>query len=311
MKFTIKAVFTVIFSVLFLTSITAQDKTYSFGKKGFSESLPKVAIIPFEDKLFLSDINKEVAKRTGLDIQEIENTFRDGMIQSIVNLGSGSYNFLDPTDMEQEDLQQLIGGIYSCVSYDYILVVPLAKEDKTKAKKILENLEKKENPNQKNRGAYLEDGQIKEWYDRKERYMDATIRDQEKFDKIVAENELDFVLLINELDIKVMRDVNRDVGQTWPRRIKIHFTIFDKAGKKTFGSAVYQTYDGQQKDIYNIIRKNFRPPCSQIVAKLGTALPQESTATNSTQQSEKHKDKNSKTKRAKRVVTQENGDDDF
>jgi len=294
--------------LIFTLAISAQDRTYSYGNKGYSQSLPKVAIVPFESNLYLSDINKEIGNRTGLNLQEIENTFRDGIMQTIINLGSDSYNFIDPTEIEEEDLHRIIGGIYSCISYDYVQVIPLDKVDKTNAQKLLEKLKKKEAPSQQNRGVYLEDGEIREWYDKKERFMDAKVHNQEKFDKIIIENELDFILCINELDIKVMRDVNRDVGQIWPRRVKIHFTIFDKNGNKTFGSAVYNNYDGNQKDIYSIIRKNFRVPCAQIVAKIETTNV-------SVEKSLRHQERTKKDKteivKTKNTNTSGKTDDDF
>lgn len=301
-----------LFIVFFTNFSHAQDKTYSYGKMGYSQTLPKVAIVPFESNLYLSDINKEIGNRTGLTMEEIENTFRDGIIQTLISLGSDSYNFIDPTEMEDEELHRIIGGFYSCISYDYTQVVPIKEADKTRAQKLVEKLENKENPNQKNRGAYLEDGQIKEWYDHKERYMDAKIHSQEKFDELILENDLDFILLITELDIKVMRDVNRDVGQVWPRRVKIHFTIFDSKGNKTFGSAVYNTYNGDQKDIYSIIRKNFRAPCAQIITKLGTSDDSNLENTNRVTHLPKE-EKKEKIKRVKLSKTNESGnsDDDF
>ena len=259
--------------MLFFSVFHAQDNTYSYGRQTAYGSLPKIAIVPFDTRHYLCDINKEIGNRTGLTLDEIENTFRNGIIQSIIKMSAGSYDFFDPEEISEDESFELIGGIYSCISYDYVQVVPLGEEDYSKAKKILKKLSEKESPTQINRGAYLEDGQIKEWYDGKERFMNARITDMEKFKHIVAANDLDMVLCINELDIKVMRDYSRDIGQVWPRRIKIHFTIFDKDGNQTFGSAVYYNYDGHQKDIYTIIRKNFRPPCAQIVAKLETAVP--------------------------------------
>lgn len=266
----------------FISIVSAQDKTYSFGSNMYSETLPKVAIAPFEDKMYLSDINKEIAKRTGLSLNEIENTFREGIIQTLINLGSDSYNFIDPMDMEEEDYYRHLGEIYSCISYSYEKVVPIKAIEMTRAEKLVEKLEAKEAPDQLARGTYLEGGEIKEWYDKKERFMNAQITNEERFKEMIEKYDLDFVLTINELDIQVMRDHSRDVGQTWNRRVKIHFTIFDDNGKQTFGSAVYQIYDGQQKDIYSIIRKNFRTPCAQIITKIDETTGESSIAESST-----------------------------
>lgn len=244
--------------------LSAQDRTYRQSQSFRSNSDIKTLIIPFEDKMFLSDVNREIGKRTGLTSQEIKNTFREGLIQTIVSMGMEHGNYMDPFELEPEEFRDAIGGVYANLIYEYELTPPL---EEVKDKSLLEKI-KKEDPEQIERGTYLDQGEIRSWYDGQDRFMKAKLRDPSKVKELFTTYNLDVLLVITELDIKVMRDVNRDVGQTWDRRVKVHFTIFNEDGEAEFGSAAFNYYPGHEKDIYTIIRKSFDYPAAQIISKI-------------------------------------------
>lgn len=273
------------------SAITAQDKTYEQSRGFDTFDMPTVMVLPFEDHMFLSDINREIGNRTGMNYDDIRRTFREGLIQTIVEMGSDYADFLDPYEMDEEEIAKLFRSAYSGMTYDYNEVVAL---EEVKDKGLLDKIKENNEEDQTDRGVFLDEGQIKTWYDGKERFMDASFNSSEKIDLILEDFGLDYLLVINELDIKVMRDIDREAGQVWPRRIKIHFTIFGPEGEKIFGSAAYSYYEGEEKDIYTIIRKSFDYPVAQIISKIPGAtvdVPEQESAEKEEEESDEDEGK--------------------
>ena len=57
-------------------------------------------------------------------------------------------------------------------------------------------------------------------------------------------------------------------------RVKVHYTIFDPAGKTVAGGAAYSTYAGTEKGIEPLIRTEFPKVAAQIAAELVKLAPE-------------------------------------
>ena len=70
---------------------------------------------------------------------------------------------------------------------------------------------------------YLEGGYIKSYYDGKERFMDVVVQDKRILPYLKDRYEADYLVFLNELDIRVKRDGVPMPGEQKPRQIKVAF----------------------------------------------------------------------------------------
>jgi hypothetical protein len=254
----------VFIAVLCMSSqLFGQDQTKGFQGHWTEREQANVLLVPYEHRMFLSDVNREIGNQTGLDIFEIQRIFREGTNQMIANAGSESYRFID---MLNED----IDFVYNSIQWTYTQVPPPPTE-KTKARKWLDKVTEKREPEQKGDGVNIEEGELQTYYDEKERFMDIVVKNDDLIPHLVEAYDCDYMIFVNELDIKVLRDFNRDNGQAWGRMVKIHYSILDREGEKVYASAAYFEYSPEEKEIWSLIRKNLEQPAKQIVSHLPQA----------------------------------------
>lgn len=249
------------------SQILGQDQTKGFQGHWTEREQATVLLVPYEHRMFLSDVNREIGNHTGLDIFEIQRIFREGTNQMIANSGSEAYRFIDMLNDDSPGALEDIEYIYNSIQWTYEKVPPPPTE-KTKARKWLDKVTEKKQPEQKGDGVNIEEGELQSYYDENERFMDVTVKNDDLIPHLVDSYDCDYMIFVNELDIKVLRDFNRENGQQWGRMVKIHYSILDREGQKVYASAAYFEYSGQEKEIWSLIRKNLEEPAKQIVSQL-------------------------------------------
>jgi hypothetical protein len=247
--------------------LLAQDKTITFGDNNYSNERGTILLVPWDARMYLSDINKEVSNRTGLEIDEIKRLFREGFCQVFASEASDQWDVVDLlTEGDQGALDDL-DYIHRSIGYDYSPLPPPPSEG-SRFKKKWDKLMLSEPEDQTGRGTEVEEGEITSYYDEKERFMKVRIDNEELLPYLIEKYNFTYVVFVTELDIKVLRDHNVERGQLWERQIKVHYTILDAEGNEIMGTATYSEFGGDQKDIYAIIRKNFPDPVDQILSAL-------------------------------------------
>jgi hypothetical protein len=274
MKWNLKISLLTLF-VLVCSVLSAQDKTFAIVPRQFHAGEGTIMVVPYENKMFLSDINREVHNRTGLELNEIRRLFREGLCQVISNeAAKANYETLDILNSGLDGDLEDIDNIHQSVGYVYSVLPPPPTEEKELVKRV-EKLLEKETPEQQNRGVQVGEGEILTYYDGKERFMDVQILNPDLFSHLNDQHTFDYVLIINELDIKVLRNHDSEMGQLWERMVKVHYNWLDGDGNKIYGGAAYYSYEGHEKDIYTIIRKSFTPIAQQILVNLPTLEEEE------------------------------------
>lgn len=224
----------------------AQDQTTGRNRVNGPAKEASVVLVPYEPKMYISDVTRELCLSNELDTDELRRILREGLSQLVaVELGNHARVADLLNDGEEEQLKDL-HEIYSAITYDFIKV-PLPDTVKTKDK----------NPDQTGRGAVVEGGQLKTYYDGKERFMDARIVDKRILSYLQKQYDPDYLVFLNELDIRVLRTGPAAHSDRLPRQIKVHFTILDIKGKKVFGSAIMMDYPYGESDVFKIVRSYF------------------------------------------------------
>lgn len=200
-------------------NLQAQDKTISSGNKPTGKeavSKHKIMIIPFENRMYLSEIDFMINKETKLTAKQIKSTMRDGINEQFYKKLKSKMpvvDLLDDTTKTKKDL----ADIYQYLGYDY-QKVPNQDNYKPPVK------EKDEKT--------IKNGQLVVESNSDARFMNAKLKNATLVPYLGGKYKTDLFLFINELDIKALNGVPGDVSTTSSRKIVLHYTVYSLDAKE-------------------------------------------------------------------------------
>lgn len=214
----------------------------------------KLLIIPFEDKMFFTDLYRELTAANQLSQDQIRNRLRQAVQLSTRSSMQDSLDihlFLRVDSVAKDELAE----IHNAIAYDH---VPVKKFDK-KGKEI-----KVEKEPQKS----IVDGQVVSERTVEERYMNTVIRKPEILRELNDRYEVNRFLFINQLDIKHdLRDPNTAFLN--PKRLlQVHYTYVDLYGKELGSGLATTEYPAETSNLDRIIAANMFKVTRQIASTL-------------------------------------------
>lgn len=250
--------------IFFYIDVEAQDQTTGRSRSIQAVQETSVLLVPYETKMYIADVTRELCEANEMGVDEIKRILREGLCQLVATELGENARVIDLLNEGSEEHEKDIYEIYGATNYEYIQVpVP----DSVKIKK--------NDPNQVGRGTTVENGQIRSYYDGKERFMDTKIEDKRILSYLQKRYNSDYLVFLNELDIRVKRNGPPIPGEERPRQIKVHYTIFDAKGKKLSGSAVMLDYPYGKNNIFDIVRVYFKEIGVSISNELFPPTPTE------------------------------------
>lgn len=264
-------------------NVASDQEVYNEGE---NTKFTKALIIPFERKMYMSSVDRDISNKTGMSFQEIRNNMRfaitNELLKSIgTKLPSVSLMHIDTGDVAKE-----LSYIYSSIGYAYEILdengrsesvdeEPVKTEDdektftKVKGKlnkfgdKVKDKFEKKEEEPVQQSG--MQNGQLVTSYDRKERYMKTAIHNVNLLSQLNETYEADVFVFVNQVDIS-----NDYQGQsTNPKqRVKVHYTIFNTQGKEIQSGAAISIFSAKKGDMNAIVQSGF----SKSAGTIATAI---------------------------------------
>ncbi|MCB0801852.1 MAG: hypothetical protein HND54_01900 [Bacteroidetes bacterium] len=253
------------FSCLFLTLISllslAQHATLRYTEEPINLNDQSLLLIPFESKMYLSDVNRDLALANNLNSQQIIERFNAAIDQSILytfqeKCNVSSFYLLD----DQESISDL-GYIYQNRKLEYELVS--STEEQTKVDKLKSKFKKKEDNSYQ--GAKIINGEIVSKRDDRERYMKAVVTNQKLLDSLSEKFSNKYFLFINELDIR--NDYSDAIAMQkmeYQREIKIHYSLYHKNGEILSTGISRTNFPASENDI-NVIIKSYFPILAQYI----------------------------------------------
>lgn len=215
----------------------------------------KVMVIPFEPRLYMSEIDRQINAETKLSAREIRHKFRDGLNEQISKaLKASRFGVLDLMDDTLKYKKDLF-SIYQYVAYDYVKVpdqnryrVPLREKENRK----------------------IEKGQVVVETNSDARFMDARMTDPKQLQALSQKYRTDLFLFINQLDLKAAGSKDpQELGEgSESRKIVVHYTILDASGKELNSGIVEELFDPALNIPRKIIDKHF----SKVAIALQTRL---------------------------------------
>lgn len=260
---------TILLLILFCSSIVFSQETTS-GEFILNESSNKnnVLTIPFESKMYLSDIDKDLAIKNNMSYQEIKATFRAALDKEIFVSLKQYYQPLSFYSIDPKEAKKELAYIYNSIGYKYELVPEEDVVEKKKpAQKILNKFKKKKDEEYIEAG--IHNGEIVSRVDNREKYMKTTLSNENLIANLNKKYEAKYYIFVNELDIKKgAENVYQASEDQYLREIKVHYTIFDADGKEVKGGAIKTRFKSGQNDVTKIINVQIPLVAQRIVEKL-------------------------------------------
>lgn len=264
--------------ILFLTATLlvnycfAQHSTMRFTNEPIHLNQESVLMVPFESKMYLSDINKDLATENNLTTDQIIQRFTNGIDQSIYYTFREKCNITSFYELEDQESAQDLSYIYDNLKLEYELV---SKSDQASGLDKMKNKFKKKE-NQEYKRAEIRNGEIYSERDDRERYMKAVVQNDEMLDSMHFKFDNTYFLFITELDIKNRyTDAIAMQSMDYDREIKVHYTLYHKSGDILSTGISATTFSSSLNDIDKIISGYFPILAQNIYVEL---FPDESKA---------------------------------
>lgn len=257
------------FTLVSVLTTFSQNTTSGNTKETGVADKASVLVIPFESKMYLSDIDREIAQKNELNFQEIKAKFRAALDREIFIALKKYYNPLSFYSIEPEESRKELAYIYNSIGYKYEVVpeeVVVKKE--TTGKKLIGKFKKKEKEEEYIE-AGIQNGEVVSQVDNREKYMKTKLANEKLLPNLNKKYKASHYIFINQLDIKRAADMRYvATEEQYKREIKVHYTIFDLDGKEVSSGAIKSRFASGQNDIDKIIKVQFPLIAERIVNNL-------------------------------------------
>ncbi|HET6244391.1 MAG: hypothetical protein H0V01_07845 [Bacteroidetes bacterium] len=252
--------------LVFTAQLFAQDLTIGGKEKTQKNSTDsvvknKVMIIPFEERMYFSEFDKEISEADNLSFQQIRDKFRNGVDTALY------LNFLPICNVlsmlrKGSEYENDIDLIYAGIGYSYE-VLPV-DESSTQTKVQNRNSTKKiQSVNEKGK---ISKGQLLDNQDNQEKFMATTITNENLLNYLNKKYDVEYFVFVNQLDVK------RKSGTTvyeiqdneYIKEVRIHYTILDYQGKRLAAGISSSEVPSKDRSFYSYFQKGIKPGTSQI-----------------------------------------------
>jgi hypothetical protein len=238
------------FVILFFSIVaSAQEGTRSTDEKRL-EAQGKIMLVPFEPKLYMSEIDLKINQQTKWGFEQIRENFRhqlDAQLKLKFQNTQPVISFYSDSAKMAKDLEYIYKS--SNISYDLV-------DNKKAAKNAAAN-----KPGIKN-------GQIVVEVNDDKKFMNTKIANNEVLPYLSKKYNTDYFVFVNELDIKKDLSTYDNVSDTYQREIVVHYTILDKSGKSIVAGISTSRFSSTVNDPKKITSLYFSQAAATIADKL-------------------------------------------
>ena len=241
-----------------------------------------IMIVPFDYKMYMSSLDREIAAKTRLTYPQIRDNMRYGLANQLLLATRGKHPAISliESDSSYDDLKY----IYNSIGYKYKLV-PLKEElnteTDTKIDKLKNSLTKLVNPkqsagptrNEEYNSGGINNGQLESYENPGERYMHTSIHNPNLIPTLQVKYQTNLYIFINELDIEEVKskESSRISTINSSRRIKVHYTIIDENSNDIYGGAATTEIPSYINDMNKIVTLYLKKIAQQICSSIPSA----------------------------------------
>ena len=205
----------------------------------------KMLIIPFETKMCMSEIGKDVHAKTNMSFDAITAEFRNQLDLAMYAAFRNSYSAVSVLQNTRKS-DTTLDYIYSSIGYQYDIVPGSTPDAAGQAE---------HDKNQKNH--FINNGQLQVPVDYSNRFMNASINNPNLLSDLAKKFSTNTYVFINELDIKSVANTTTDnlSEEMYRRQVIVHYSIIDKDGKYV-SRGIATTYFPQNEMNQKLLAKN-------------------------------------------------------
>ena len=238
----------------------------------------RLMLVPFEPKMYRSEVDRYIGKRDQLSFQEIRGYFRLALDNALNIEAKKSYEVVR-MHVDDADVNRDLDYIYKSIGYQYREMPKPPEHEKkglgklaNKVKWKIDELGEDKEPVQE--GGRIENGQIVHVSYTNERFMATKIINQEMMNFLSPKYGTGLYLFINQLDIRLSpgQESTSFGSDNFRRELKVHFSILTSDKQELYAGAVKREFSGNNNSIKFIILNNFPELASEIVRNLPVVL---------------------------------------
>ncbi|MES2592310.1 MAG: hypothetical protein V4608_10525 [Bacteroidota bacterium] len=233
----------------FIALISSAQEGTRAPKNNDQAVIGKIMLVPFDPKLYMSEIDMKINQQTKWNFEKIRENFRQQLNNQLkLKLQSTApvVSFYSDSAKMAKDLFY----IYNSTNLSYDLV---------------------SNPNPKTqpvKQSGIKNGQLAVEVNTDKKFMNTKITDQKMLSYLNNKYKTDYFVFVNQLDITNDMDSYDIATDTYQREVAVHYTIVDKAGKSLSSGMSTSRFSSKENDPKKIVALNFSPISSDIASKL-------------------------------------------
>lgn len=211
-------------------------------------------IVPFEPKLYMSEIDQKINQQTQWNFEQIRENFRhqlDTQLKMKLSKLAPIVSFYTDSTKMSRDLAFIYRS--STLSYDLIDKTSVSTQPPIKQKGI-------------------KNGQLTIEMNNDKKFMNKKLHDTELITYLSKKYKTDYFLFINELDIKTDANSYDIATDSYQREVTVHYSIIDKFSKTIVAGIATSTFTSKENNPKKIVALSFSPIATFIASKFSAIL---------------------------------------
>lgn len=244
-----------LFLMLIYSHVFSQEQPSTRNIKDKNSSHQEtILLIPFENKMYMSEIDYYINKETKLNQKQIRYAFRDGLNEQLYHaFKKRKFNVIDlmsDTIKYQKDLKKIYGNI----TYDFVSIPDQNNYQPPKKEK-------------KEKG--IQQGQVVAVTETENKFMNTRVLSPVLIPYLYDKYKARYYVFINELDLKASAVNPSDfIPQNAKRKIIVHYTIYSVDAKEINSGIAEVEADIKDNDPNKIQKKYFSVIADTIAQRM-------------------------------------------
>lgn len=237
---------------LFPLFLKAQEGTRTSSKDTATGG--KIMLIPFEPKLYMSEVDAKINQQTKWNFEQIRENFRhqlDAQLKLKLQSTARVVSFYSDSAKMSKDLIYIYNA--TSLSYD-----PIDKPTAAIA------------PSQTQSG--IKNGQIEVELNMDKKFMNTKLSNADALTYLSKKYKTDYFVFVNELDIKNDPDSYSIATDSYQREVAVHYSILDKTGKTIAAGISSARFSSKINEPKKIVSLSFSPIATFIATKFSVLV---------------------------------------
>ena len=229
-------------------SLHAQETVKTPAAK--KEITGKFMIVPFEPKMFMSEIGEKIYTESKWSFPQVCEFFRHQMDAQLKlkfqSIESPVVTFYIDSTKTSKDLEYIYKS--TTIAFD-----PVEKPTEPTAE------------NKKQSG--IKNGQLVVEISNDKKFTNTKLSNNDLIPYLNKKYQSEYFVFVNELDIRTLNDSYDLASDSYKREVTVHYTIMDKNSKLITAGAAVAHFSSKVNDPKKIVALTFSPIASYIAAK--------------------------------------------